>query len=87
MFVVYGVLEEVSVEGVLDVKICELIFIVVVIIICCDGCIGVYIEVVLKVGVSEVEIVQILVIVIFLNVGVVYVYLLCVLEVYEQFKK
>lgn len=83
---VFYKLELVICEGnVLDVKMYELILLVVVVIIWCDGCIVVYVGVVKKVGVIKEEIVVVLGIVILFNVGVVYVYFFCVFEVYGEF--
>lgn len=78
----YVILVNVGVQiNYLDVKICELIVLVVVVIICCDGCIIVYVDVVLKYGVSCEEIVEVLGVVVLFNVGVVLVYLVWVMDV------
>lgn len=73
--------------GSLDVKICELIVLVVVVIVCCDGCIIVYIVEVVKYGVMYEEIVDVFSVVILFNVGVVLVYLVCVMDVVQVYEK
>lgn len=83
MLVGYKVLFGVGVKmGYFDVKMCELIVFVVVVMICCDGCIVVYMVEVVKYGVIKEEVVEVFGVVIVLNVGVVFVYLVWVMDVF-----
>lgn len=70
-------------DGVLDKKIKELIVLVIGVLICCDGCIGFYVKVLVELGVSKVEVEEILGMVIYMGGGFFLMYVVDVMLVYE----